>query len=146
MNFIPSDDRHPFKYYWDENATGTTANGKQYKGIVIAILEKNSWEVINKVESVGVNVGWQGRPDFFMQPFFKGVSCCSVEDSFDLKKGMRIAKLRALKKYYKNKKNVLIAIRDTIEKDFVKVANEIGHTTYDFIETCYRLEKSEGGE
>lgn len=31
MNFIPADDRHPFKYYYDENATGITVNGKQYK-------------------------------------------------------------------------------------------------------------------
>ena len=45
MNHIPADDRHPFKYYYDENATGITVNGKQYKGIVIAILEKDRGEV-----------------------------------------------------------------------------------------------------
>lgn len=146
MNFIPANDRHPFKYYYDENATGITANGKQYKGIVIAILEKDSWEVINKVERAGVNVGWQGRPDFFLQTSYKGVSYCSAEDSFDFRKGMRIAKLRALKKYYNNKWKILTAMRETIKKDSVKVANLIGNAGYDFVETRYRLEKLERGE
>ena len=146
MNFIPSDDRHPFKYYWDENTTGTTANGKQYKGIVAAILEKDTWEVINKGERVGGKVDWSGRPEFFMQSSYKGVSYCSAEDGFDLRKGMRIAKLRALKKYYNNKWKILNKIGKTIMKDYDKVESIRGNAAYDFLETCYRLEKLEGGE
>lgn len=145
MNHIPADDRHPFKYYYDENATGITANGKQYKGIVIAILEKDTWEVINKLEDMGVRVGWPGRPDLFMQPSFKGISYCSVDDEFDLKKGMRIAKLRALKKYYNNKCNILEAIGKIIMKENDKVEDMKGNVVYEFIETRYKLEKMEEG-
>ena len=143
MNYILADDRHPFKYYYDENATGITVNGKQYKGIVIAILEKDTWEVINKLEDMGVRVGWPGRPDLFMQPSFKGISYCSVDDEFDLKKGMRIAKLRALKKYYNNKWNILEAIRKTIMKENDKVEDMKGNVAYELVETRYKLEKME---
>lgn len=143
MNYIPADDRHPFKYYYDENATGITVNGKQYKGIVIAILEKDTWEVINKLEDMGVRVGWPGRPGLFMQPSFKGISYCSVDDEFDLKKGMRIAKLRALKKYYNNKWNILETIRKTIMKENDKVEDMKGNVAYELVETRYKLEKME---
>lgn len=152
MNFIPSDDRHPFKYYWDENATGITANGKQYKGIVIAILEKDTWEVINELEAKGIDIPGT-RKDYFMNSTFKGISYCSVDDEFDLKKGMKIAKLRALKKYYHNKRKAIDSIHNDFYKDAVKIMEYHSDSFSKWIDVCDELgeledksDTEEGGE
>lgn len=58
---------------------------------------------------------------------------------------MRIAKLRALKKYYNNKCNILEVIGKTIMKENDKVEDMKGHAVYEFIETRYKLEKMEEG-
>lgn len=146
MNFIPSDDCHPFRYYWDENATGVTANGKQYKGIVIAIMEVNPYEVINRLENIDVDVEWVGRSEYFMRYTFKGIAYCSSEDSFDLKKGMRIAKLRALEKYFNNKYKALDAIKTKNAKDYNKINDMLSDIVYNSVKIYCKLKKLEEGE
>lgn len=120
MKVIPADKNHRIKYLYDEEATGVR-NGYEYKGIVIAILEKDSWEVINELETKGINITGVGHKDYFMNSTFKGISYCSVDDEFDLKKGMKIAKLRAFEKYYRNKRRVIARTFNALSKATFKI-------------------------
>lgn len=146
MNFIPSDGRHPFKYYWDDNATGITADGKQYKGIVVAILDSSPWKVIDKLKDMDIDVDWVNRSRYFMRPSFKGIAYCSSEDSFDLKKGMRIAKLRALRKYYNNMANVLATINKDVKKNLYRIKDMYIENYDNYFRVYKELDQLEGGD
>ena len=124
MNYIPADDRHPFKYYYDENATGITINGKQYKGIVIAIMGSKfshgtcRYDAIGLIEEVCYG---RWRKDYLIKDAYKGIAYCSVDDEFNLKEGMRVARGKLLNKYYKDE----IAVLNKATRDVQKNLNYV---------------------
>lgn len=105
MKVIPADKNHRIKYLYDEEATGVR-NGYEYRGIVIAIMGKGSlfhsscrYDAFGLIEEACC--GW-AKKDYFIKDSYKGIAYCSVDDEFDLKEGMKIARGKLLNKYYKD--------------------------------------------
>lgn len=106
MKVIPADKNHRIKYLYDEEATGVR-NGYPYKGIVIAIMgEVNNFFKTCKHDCVltikeSVFDCWDKK--YLIKDSYKGIAYCSIDDKFDLKEGMKIARGKLLNKYYKDK-------------------------------------------
>lgn len=117
MKVIPADANHRIKYLYDEEATGVR-NGHPYKGIVIAIMgdgelfhashARDVFGILDEYEA-STNVFYR---DLLMKDSYKGIAYCSVDDEFDLKEGMRIARGKLLNRYYKDE---IIALNKVIK-------------------------------
>lgn len=104
MKVIPADNRHRIAYMYDEEACGVR-EGKPYKGIVIALMDNCALDAFNdlfykffEIDSIDFSYVTD------MKSSFKSIAYCSVEDNFDLKTGMKIARKRLLKKYHNDKR------------------------------------------
>lgn len=118
MKCLPADYTHRIGYLYDENAEGIY-NGHPYKGIVIAIMGYNgkhsddcSFDAIDDMVGRDMRTldgslphvnGMYGETQYYMNSTYKGVAYCSKDDEFDLKEGMRVAREKMMKKYYKDK-------------------------------------------
>lgn len=123
MKVIPADANHRIKYLYDEEATGIR-NGHPYKGIVIAIMgDDESFHTSHTQDVFGIldeyEVTTDVYRDLFIKDSYKGIAYCSVDDEFDLKEGMRIARGKLLNRYYKDE---IIALNKVI-KDIQKNLN-----------------------
>lgn len=83
-----------------------TAEGKNYKGIVIALLEGCQHDLLNELYRCPAPPAI-GRFSFSLKNTYKGIAYCSKEDEFNLEEGMKIARERALRKYYNDRNNLL---------------------------------------
>lgn len=125
MKCLPADKTHRIAYYYDEAAQGVYC-GYPYKGIVIAIMgqeDENWWDctldalddmfdrgigrVVNGCVST-LDSNYCSDASYYMNKIYKGVAYCSVDDTFDLKEGMRIARNKMLNKYYKDKRRLAV--------------------------------------
>lgn len=119
MKVIPADANHRIKYLYDEEATGVR-NGHPYKGIVIAIMGGDSSyksccdDAIRLAERDSV-LCWD--KEYLIKDSYKGIAYCSVDDEFNLKEGMRIARGKLLNRYYKDEIIVLNKVIKGIQKN-----------------------------
>lgn len=129
MKIIPADEKHRIAYMYDEDASGIR-NGKSWKGLVIAMMDECGLDAIFDLSD-------KTAIDFFdkdeimpllMNDTYKGVAYCSVDDTFDLKQGMHIARDRMLAKYYKSKRNVFKKIYKTVHSLDAKLSEMIANT------------------
>lgn len=119
MKVIPADSRHRITYMYDKEACGVR-EGKSYKGIVIALMDDCTLDAFDDLfdnikEILAIN--WKEfklENSYKMKSSFKGVAYCSVEDNFDLKTGMRIARKRLLKKFHNDKRRVFTDVYNFI--------------------------------
>ena len=109
MNIIPADEKHRIMYMYDEEASGIR-NGKLWHGLVIAVMDGCGMDAIfdlAKKTSIEFDFSDDSEIDaLMMRETYKGVAYCSVDDAFDLKQGMHVARYRMLEKYYKSKRGV----------------------------------------
>lgn len=115
MKVIPADKNHRIKYLYDEEATGVR-NGHEYKGIVIAIMGEGKlsystcrYDAIGLIEEVCYG-RWEKH--YLIKDDYKGIAYCSVDDEFNLKEGMRVARGKLLNKYYKDE---IVALNKAIK-------------------------------
>lgn len=142
MKCLPTDKTHRIAYYYDETAQGMYC-GHPYKGIVIAIMGKEDeyWggcsldalfdmhsreigRVINRYLSA-LESSYFSDTNYYMNEVYKGVAYCSVDDTFDLKEGMRVARNKMLGKYYKDKRRLAMKKLKEAKKLYDNVANYI---------------------
>ena len=109
MNIIPVDEKHRIAYMYDEDATGTR-NGKPWRGLVIAMMDECGLDAIfDLTDKANIEFNFSNESEIMpllMNDTYKGIAYCSVDDAFDLKQGMHIARDRVLEKYYKSKRGV----------------------------------------
>lgn len=127
MKVIPADANHRIKYLYDEEVTGTR-NGHPYKGIVIAIMGEgksiytsHERDVVDILTDYSITTGVK-YTNLYLKESYKGISYCSVDDKFDLKEGMRIARDKVIKNSQKNLSNAMRAKAD-IQKILDKHSN-----------------------
>lgn len=131
MKIIPADDKHRIAYMYDEDATGTR-NGKPWRGLVIAMMDECGLDAIfdlAKKTSIEFDLYNENEIDaLLMNDTYKGVAYCSVDDAFDLKQGMHIARDRMLAKYYKGKRKVFKNLYKTVHSLDAKLSEMIANT------------------
>ena len=131
MNIIPADEKHRIMYMYDEDATGTR-NGKPWRGLVIAMMDGCGLDAIfdlAKKTSIEFDLYNENEIDaLLMNDTYKGVAYCSVDDAFDLKQGMHIARDRMLAKYYKGKRKVFKKLYKNIHSIDTKLSEMIAST------------------
>ena len=142
MKCLPADKTHRIAYYYDEAAQGVYC-GHPYKGIVIAIMGKEDviWgdcacdtlydmydrgigRVVNGCVST-LDSNYFSDTNYYMNEVYKGVAYCSVDDTFNLKEGMKVARNKMLGKYYKDKRRLAAKKLKEAKKLYDKVANYI---------------------
>lgn len=131
MNIIPADEKHRIAYMYDEDASGCR-NGKPWHGLVIAMMDECGLDAIfdlAKKTSIEFDLYNENEIDaLLMNDTYKGVAYCSVDDAFDLKQGMHIARDRMLAKYYKGKRKVLKNLYKSIHSIDMKLSEMIAST------------------
>ena len=131
MNIIPADEKHRIMYMYDEEASGIR-NGKLWHGLVIAVMDGCGLDAIfdlAKKTSIEFDLYNENEIDaLLMNDTYKGVAYCSVDDAFDLKQGMHIARDRMLAKYYKGKRKVFKNLYKSIHSIDVKLSEMIAST------------------
>lgn len=131
MNIIPADEKHRIMYMYDEEASGIR-NGKLWHGLVIAVMDGCGLDAIfdlAKKTSIEFDLYNEDEIDaLLMNDTYKGVAYCSVDDAFDLKQGMHIARDRMLAKYYKGKRKVFKNLYKSIHSIDVKLSEMIAST------------------
>lgn len=129
MKIIPADDKHRIMYMYDEDASGIR-NGKLWHGLVIAIMDECGLDAIfDLTDKAAFNfIDEDEIMPFLMKDTYKGVAYCSVDDTFDLKQGMHIARDRMLAKYYKGKRNVFKNIYKSVHSLDAKLSEMIANT------------------
>ena len=131
MKIIPADDKHRIAYMYDEDATGTR-NGKPWRGLVIAMMDGCGLDAIfNLAEKTSIEFDLYNENEIdtlLMKNTYKGVAYCSVDDAFDLKQGMHIARDRMLAKYYKGKRKVFKNLYKNIHSIDMKLSEMIAST------------------
>ena len=109
MNIIPADEKHRIMYMYDEEASGIR-NGKLWHGLVIAVMDGCGLDAIfDLTDKANIEFNFNNESEIMpllMNETYKGIAYCSVDDAFDLKQGMHIARDRMLEKYYKSKRGV----------------------------------------
>lgn len=119
MKVIPADKNHRIKYLYDEEATGVR-NGHEYKGIVIAIMgglelsKSCKRDVIYDIKDALFDC-WDEK--YFIKSVYKGIAYCSVDDKFNLKEGMKVARGKLLNKYYKDEITALNKVIRDVQKN-----------------------------
>ena len=131
MNIIPTDEKHRIMYMYDEEASGIR-NGKPWRGLVIAMMDGCGLDAIfNLAEKTSIEFDLYNENEIdtlLMNDTYKGVAYCSVDDAFDLKQGMHIARDRMLAKYYKGKRKVFKNLYKSIHSIDVKLSEMIAST------------------
>lgn len=129
MNIIPADDKHRIAYMYDEDASGVR-NGKAWKGLVIAIMDECGLDAIfDLMDKTTIDfIDKDEIMSFLMKDTYKGVAYCSIDDTFDLKQGMHIARDRMLAKYYKGKRKVFKSVYKTVHSLNAKLSEMIANT------------------
>lgn len=129
MNIIPADDKHRIMYMYDEDASGVR-NGKAWKGLVIAIMDECGLDAIfDLMDKTTIDfIDKDEIMPFLMNGTYKGVAYCSIDDTFDLKQGMHIARDRMLAKYYKGKRNVFKNVYKSVHSLDAKLSEMIANT------------------
>lgn len=131
MNIIPADEKHRIAYMYDEEASGTR-NGKPWRGLVIAMMDGCGLDAIfNLAEKTSIEFDLYNENEIdalLMNDTYKGVAYCSVDDTFDLKQGMHIARDRMLAKYYKGKRKVFKNLYKSIHSIDMKLSEMIAST------------------
>ena len=131
MNIIPADEKHRIMYMYDEEASGIR-NGKPWRGLVIAMMDGCGLDAIfNLAEKTSIEFDLYNENEIdtlLMNDTYKGVAYCSVDDAFDLKQGMHIARDRMLAKYYKGKRKVFKNLYKNIHSIDMKLSEMIAST------------------
>lgn len=129
MKIIPADEKHRIAYMYDEDASGVR-NGKSWKGLVIAMMDECGLDAIfDLMDKTAIDFFDKDEiMPFLMNDTYKGVAYCSIDDTFDLKQGMHIARDRMLAKYYKGKRNVFKNIYKTVHSLDAKLSEMIANT------------------
>lgn len=129
MKIIPADDKHRIAYMYDEDASGCR-NGKLWHGLVIAMMDECGLDAIfDLAEKTSIEFDLYNEIDaLLMNDTYKGVAYCSVDDTFDLKQGMHIARDRMLAKYYKGKRKVFKNLYKSIRSIDMKLFEMIAST------------------
>lgn len=131
MKIIPADDKHRIMYMYDEDASGCR-NGKLWHGLVIAMMDECGLDAIFDLASkTAIDFDFSDKDEIMpllMNDTYKGVAYCSIDDTFDLKQGMHIARDRMLAKYYKGKRNVFKNIYKTVHSLDAKLSEMIANT------------------
>lgn len=129
MKIIPADDKHRIAYMYDEDASGCR-NGNLWHGLVIAIMDECGLDAIfDLMDKTAIDfIDRDEIMPFLMNDTYKGVAYCSMDDAFDLKQGMHIARDRMLAKYYKGKRNVFKDIYKTVHSLDAKLSEMIANT------------------
>lgn len=131
MNIIPADEKHRIAYMYDEDATGTR-NGKPWRGLVIAMMDECGLDAIfdlAKKTSIEFDFSDDSEIDaLMMRETYKGIAYCSINDAFDLKQGMHVARDRMLEKYYKSKRGVFKNLYKNIHSIDMKLSEMIAST------------------
>lgn len=89
------------------------------KGVVVAKLKK--WDMVTDTNLYLLNhklpmIEPELTYDKYYDGHFVGKATCSKDDNFDLEKGMRIARNRALNKYYNEKYILMMKMTDIWKK------------------------------
>ena len=129
MKIIPADDKHRIAYMYDEDASGCR-NGKLWHGLVIAIMDECGLDAIfDLMDKTAIDfIDKDEIMPFLMKDTYKGVAYCSIDDTFDLKQGMHIARDRMLAKYYKGKRKVFKNLYKNIHSIDMKLSEMIAGT------------------
>ena len=131
MKIIPADEKHRIAYMYDEDATGTR-NGKPWRGLVIAVMDGCGLDAIfdlAKKTSIEFDFSDDSEIDaLMMRETYKGIAYCSINDAFDLKQGMHVARDRMLAKYYKGKRKVFKNLYKNIHSIDTKLSEMIAST------------------
>lgn len=131
MNIIPADEKHRIAYMYDEDATGTR-NGKPWRGLVIAMMDGCGLDAIfDLTGKASMELNFNDDDEIaplLMKDSYKGIAYCSVDDAFDLKQGMHIARDRMLAKYYKCKRKVFKSVYKNIHSLDAKLSEMIANT------------------
>lgn len=131
MNIIPADEKHRIMYMYDEEASGIR-NGKPWRGLVIAMMNGCGLDAIfNLAEKTSIEFDLYNENEIdalLMNDTYKGVAYCSIDDAFDLKQGMHIARDRMLAKYYKGKRKVFKNLYKSIHSIDMKLSEMIANT------------------
>lgn len=129
MKIIPADEKHRIAYMYDEDATGTR-NGKPWRGLVIAMMDGCGLDAIfDLMDKTAIDfIDKDEIMPFLMKDTYKGVAYCSIDDAFDLKHGMHIARDRMLAKYYKGKRKVFKNLYKNIHSIDTKLSEMIAST------------------
>lgn len=131
MNIIPADEKHRIMYMYDEEASGIR-NGKPWRGLVIAMMNGCGLDAIfNLAEKTSIEFDLYNENEIdalLMNDTYKGVAYCSIDDAFDLKQGMHIARDRMLAKYYKGKRKVFKNLYKSIHSIDMKLSEMIAST------------------
>lgn len=129
MKIIPADEKHRIMYMYDEDASGCR-NGKLWHGLVIAIMDECGLDAIfDLMDKTAIDfIDKDEIMPFLMNDTYKGVAYCSVDDTFDLKQGMHIARDRMLAKYYKGKRKAFKSIYKTVHSLDAKLSKMIANT------------------
>lgn len=130
MKCIPADANHRIKYLYDEDATGI-CNGYKYKGIVIAIMDRCKTDALKDVNNIICTTihGYYYGTCPCIEREYKGIAYCSVDDEFDLKEGMKVARGRLLNKYYKDKLNAYKKAANQLKKQVTAIETLCDKTT-----------------
>ena len=121
MQFIKPENQNESRgqlvYGIDPEAEGMFEDGRRWKGLVICRIQKCAFDVYSVLDKAFKNTpvdfdyvydGYCGRPmSMTIEDTYTAMAKCSVEDEFDLEKGMEIARNRALKKYRADKARAL---------------------------------------
>lgn len=129
MKIIPADEKHRIAYMYDEDATGTR-NGKPWRGLVIAMMDGCGLDAIfDLMDKTAIDfIDKDEIMPFLMKDTYKGVAYCSIDDTFDLKQGMHIARDRMLAKYYKGKRKVFKNLYKNIHSIDTRLSEMIAST------------------
>lgn len=137
MNIIPADEKHRIAYMYDEEASGIR-NGKPWHGLVIAMMDECGLDAIFDLNAIfdltdKANIEFNFNDESEINPLlmndtYKGIAYCSVDDAFDLKQGMHIARDRMLAKYYKGKRKVFKNLYKNINSIDTKLSEMIAST------------------
>lgn len=131
MKIIPADDKHRIAYMYDEDASGVR-NGKPWHGLVIAMMDECGLDAIfDLAGKTTIDFDFSDEDEIMpllMNDTYKGVAYCSIDDTFDLKQGMHIARDRMLAKYYKGKRKVFKSIYKSVHSLDAKLSEMIANT------------------
>lgn len=129
MQFIKPENQNKRRgqlvYGIDPDAEGMLEDGRQWKGLVICRIGNCRNDVYNILDKAFKNTPvlvdpWADK--LRIEDTYTAMAKCSVEDEFDVEKGMEIARNRALKKYRADKARVL----SEFEIDMIMAMSKVG--------------------
>lgn len=132
MQFIKPENQNKNRgqlvYGIDPDAEGMFEDGRRWKGLVICRIKNCRNDVYNILDKAFKNTPvfiddfWHGKDYLKIEDTYTAMAKCSVEDEFDVEKGVEIARNRALKKYRADKARVL----SEFEIDMIMAMSKVG--------------------